>query len=361
MPAASHRLLTVALTVLAILAAPACSSRPECAGDLTYALTGETTGCPACEAEIGYDPGLDEAPSERPARVLFLDQNRGWLILDVDSEAPAESLWPLLADRCEWASTSADMGISLDGAWLVFESERAICGDEPCVARARADDLSTVEALNTDTGYVRYTHGVAIDPSGEIVAIGGSTDSGATSQISLVHRWCSDWCTPEVISLDSPWPFNAFPHLSADGSQVAYACGPQEYGANEVCVQETDSAAPVLTVTLGDVVYEGAAATILGRPVFTPAGDWIFAADAGDETRIWRILAGGSTPEPIRPAYGNDAMPCTLSDSRVVSRWYGDGVLDEGLKIMDLDGDSAWTRDPGVDPSDIVAVHCGGG
>ncbi len=339
-------MVLIAAAVVLTSLGPACS-RDECVGDLTYALTGETSGCPGCEAETPYEPTLDDDPEERPARVLFADQSRGWLVMDLDSEESPRSLWPLLSDRCEGADLDGDVGISLNAAWLVFQSP--------------ADDVDTVEVLNTDTGYVRWTLGLAIDNSGEIVAFGASVDSGDTAQISIVRRGCSDWCAPEVISVGSPWPFNAYPHLTTDGNWVAYSCGPQEYGANEVCVQEVDATAEIHRSTLGEVVYEGDVATILGRPVFNPAGDWIFAADAGDDQRIWRLLDGDGEPFPIRPAYGNDSLPCTLGDGRVVSRWYGDGVLDEGIKVMDIDGDGAWVRDPGVDPSDIVALHCGGG
>jgi hypothetical protein len=187
-------------------------------------------------------------------------------------------------------------------------------------------------------------------------------DDGGPHQIDLwaIRRQGSGWSAPQLLTGASPYAYQTYPSLSADGARVLFDCANEPYGAagTAICGVGADGAGFHVVISPADAP-PGVPATggALTHARYQADGGFVFAADWGGES-VWRLAPGATVPEHVGAGFNNDNTPCVLPDGRIASLWLdrpgGAGIHE--LKVMTPDGASYAMIVTGID---IEEISCG--
>ena len=261
-------------------------------------------------------------------------------------------------------SDDSELNISPDGQWLLLYSDRfdANCSGWPCLSLVHAD-LSAGEAVTVNGSPLHGEGFAAVASGGKLIVYSDSGGSSAhVRDLWATRRRTTGWTAPLLLTASSPYRYNEWPAVAADGSKLLFSCGDTPYGENGMAICEVNSDGSGFHVLLKPEQGPGGkASNQLRSPDYAPDGSIVFEADWGDNERIWRWRPGTGSPHLIAAQFGNDNSPCVLPDGRVVSLWLNRPANTNGvheLKIMAADGSSYTMALTNVDVAD-VGLGCG--
>ncbi len=248
-----------------------------------------------------------------------------------------------------------------DSQWLIIESTRfdPQCDPWACLAVVDAD-VQTASVLKV-AGQALHTEGLATIASGGNMVVFAGNGATHARDLMVTSRDGDGWSPPVNLTEASPYSFNDYPSISADGNRVVFDCGDQPYGADgtAICEVGTDGSGFRVVWTADDAPpgYTAGASNALHSPSYSPDGSIFFEADWSGE-QVWRIASAGP-PTLVGADYANDNSPCVLPNGCVVSLWLGrPGGNGHELKIMQPDGSDHTMLQQDVDVSDF-ALSCG--
>lgn len=305
-------------------------------------------------------PDTSEGGPAATGEVVYSTYDGRLFRVAAEQGATPEDLGPALDALSPAPEPDDAVNISPDGAELLLTTQRfdPDCAGWACLAVVPAD-LSSGEAIKAN--------GSVIHPDG-FAAIAGDTvvyaDDGGPHQLDLwaTTRGKDGWSIPILLTADSPYDYQDYPSLSADGSKLLFDCSDVLYAGPGTAICEVASDGSGFRVVLTpDADPDAAAASpdqgALHRPSYAPDGGVIFEADWAAES-IWRLPAGATVPEAVDPAVNNDNAPCVLPDGRIASLWLerpGGTSLHE-LKVVTANGSSYVMLATNVD---VVDIACG--
>jgi hypothetical protein len=183
------------------------------------------------------------------------------------------------------------------------------------------------------------------------VAAGGNAVYFATSggahqdDLWVTTRGSSGWSNPVLLTRASPYKYNEFPSLSADGKHLLFDAGNQadllDGPGTTICEVDTNGQNFHLILDPAKTTGEPKNGS-LHSPSFAPDGSIVFQGNWGS-SQIYRLNPGTTTPVVINANQSHDGAPVVLPDGRVVSLWEDRVGNTQGLneiKIMAADGSS---------------------
>lgn len=252
------------------------------------------------------------------------------------------------------------VNVAPDGSFLLLDTTRFGCDDWGCLALVKAD-LSEGAAILAKDQTVHPDGSAAVGPGGNVVVYSIEAGTDHPRDLVAIRRKDGAFGAREILSADSPYPFNKQPSISHDGRKVVFDCGPEPYAGDgtAVCEVGTDGAGFRVVAAPGK---PGATEKVDGfhHPAYAPDGSIVVEADKRPlGERIWRIPASGE-PYLVGELFGNDNSPCVMPDGRVVSLWLGrrGGEGKHELKVMSPDGEDHFMVFGDVEPADVV-LGCG--
>jgi hypothetical protein len=253
---------------------------------------------------------------------------------------------------------------SPDGRWLVIQSQRFGCSDNPCLAVV-SSNLRSGRAVRGGTANVQ---GFSAVGNGGRVVVYPAQSRGNRVDLFVTRRRGRGWTTPRNVTGRSPQRVHGHPAISADSRRVLHDCGPANdpsAGVLSICESRLNGGGTRVRVrpTEGRRPPEGPFgpgslhhADYLGR-----GGGLVFESQwccKGES--IW-FKRGGRRPRNVRGASGNNVAPCGLPDGRVVSldltRPAGGGVH-ELMITRPTARKRTFVLRPGIDVNDI-GIGCG--
>lgn len=266
-----------------------------------------------------------------------------------------------LSDELDGVSSGTEYNgnISPDGDWLLLLTTRFGCEDWECLVVL---DRQLGNASVVAPGGDEPAHGetAAVSSGGDMVvyeAEGGPNDL----DLYLTKRQGGSWSTAQLLTGDSPLPYNRQPAWSADGTKIAFDCGESAYSQELTSICEVSVDGAGLRVMVGpDDDPDGATGGRVHSPDYAPDGSLIFEGE-WDREMIYRLGSGDSVPTLIGSAYGNDNTPCVLPDGRIVSFWLHAPDNPSGnheVKVMTADGSDYFMLMSGQDAHDNT-IGCG--
>ncbi len=241
--------------------------------------------------------------------------------------------------------TGPDFGplsVSWTGEWYVFNSERFDADAQGWGATVLVShDLAAYEVVRTPEGLLHVDEAVLTSDGDRLVFT--AQDGPNALDVWLTERDGNAWTTPVALTTASPFEYNEGPRLSFDDARVCFDCGDSPFadGATGICEVALDGTGfrEVLGPDDGPDPEETGA---LHAPAYTPDGAIVFESDWGGSERVWRLPAGGGSPELLRPSQTNDNSPIVLPDGAIASLWLNrpgsDGTHE--LKVMSPSGDT---------------------
>ncbi|MBI4719085.1 MAG: hypothetical protein HY763_14870 [Planctomycetes bacterium] len=271
-----------------------------------------------------------------------------------DLTAALDALAPRGAD--DWVN------ISPDGAWLVVSTERfdAECAGFACLAVVPSD-LSAFESVRA-AGQVVHTEGFGAIAGGGNLIVFPSQEGPNQVDLWAMARTADGWGVAQLITGDSPHPYNTQPAISDDGSRVVFDCSPVPFSqeGTSLCEVGVDGAGYRVVLAPGDPPPGLAAGGALHHADYAPDGSIVFEASWNGE-RLWRLAPGSSVPTAIGAEFNNDNSPCVLTDGSIASLWLDrpGGTGTHELKVASPDGAEYFI----LLSQDIVdgGIGCGGG
>lgn len=260
---------------------------------------------------------------------------------------------------------SGPITVSWDGHWYVFQSERfdEQADDGWLSLTIAPSDLSSAEAIVANGDLVHGDLPAAVTSGGTAVVY---ADGGGphTRDLYVVRRQGNAWTAPQLLTAASPNVWNTTPVLSPDGQRVAFDAYDDPSGLVGTRICEVGLDGTGFHELVGPQDGPG------GNPfqychsaAYAPDGSLVFEAiggGAGNE-HIWRLPAGGGTPQVINAAINNDVSPNVLPDGRVASLWLNapGGTGNHQVKVMDADGQNVVVLTPAQTDVDDIGLGCG--
>lgn len=291
------------------------------------------------------NPLLASAPSAN-GHILFMKQNRHVYRIEAKAGAQAVDIDLLLDTVSE--GTEASATISYDGEWFALTTQRFGCTNWECLVIAPLD-LSRVEIVRTPAGQV---HAPAIvGTGGNVIAYSEPTESHG-GDIFVIHRNAARaWMTPVNVSATSPYSFNSFPVFNADGTKIAFDCGPEPYGDPRTAICEVNADGSGFHVAL-DAIQSNGQHPYYNRPSYGPDGSLYFETEYPLET-VGHLPLGATAAVDVASEYTDDNSPCVLPNGQIVSLWMGrpgngNAIVDSvhEMKVMSADGKSYFVLMP---------------
>jgi hypothetical protein len=294
--------------------------------------------------------GSSGAGAVDPAQITFTTTNASghpilWRI-EATPGAVAENLsaqLDALASQSLPGDHRGPISVASDGSFFVFRSERFDPDSQgwPGLTVAAAD-WSAVETIRVagvtvhDEGLAQATPG-----AGAVVFVAG--DGPHARDLFVVERDGATWSTPRLLTTDSPFAFNTGPVLSRDGTKLLFDAADESFPSTHVCEVGLDGAGFRVVVSKDDGPAGLSPSPAAHSGAYLPNGSIVFEAEWGGGERIWRLPAGGGTPELVQPAASNDNSPVALPDGRIASLFLG-APESPGLheiKLMNPDGSAS--------------------
>ncbi len=340
-------------------------------------------GEPAVDAEVAGAENQDEAVAEAaaagPARAVAeaveggaAAQGTGEIVFEATDEAAGtrhmyrvaatagaepedlslalDALGPSAPD--EW------VGISPDGEWLLFGTERFDpgCAGWPCLAVVPAD-LSSAEVVRVGGEPVHPANFGAVAAGGDRIVF--PADGGPHAlDLWAIAREGDGWGAPVLLTAESGFAFHDTPAIAADGSRVLFNCGDQPYAdeGTAICEVGADGSGFRVVLTPADAPPGTAPGGAQHHADYANDGAIVFQSRWSGA--IWRLPPDG-VPAPVTTAFEGDGAPCVLADGRIASLWLGragnEGTYE--LKVMTPDGAAYAMLVTGMPVEDI---GCGG-
>lgn len=296
------------------------------------------------------------AGSPGPGHVTYLVGGALFLAEATDGATPTN-----LSDELDVISSGAEHNgnLSPDGNWLLLLTTRFGCEDWECLVVVDRQ-LGNPSIVKPGAGDVVHGETAAVASGGKVVVY--EAESGPHDLDLYVTRRQGDaWSAAQLLTGDSPLPYNRQPAWSDDGSKIAFDCGESAYSQELTSICEVAADGSGLRVVVGpDDDPDGATGGRVHSPDYAPDGSLVFEGE-WDREELYRLSPGDSVPALIGEGYDNDNTPCVLPDGRIVSFWLNAPGNVEGnheVKVMGADGAAYFMLMSGADGYDNT-LGCG--
>jgi hypothetical protein len=264
-------------------------------------------------------------------------------------------------NRLSAGTQDDNLNISPDGGWLALTTDRFGADGWSALAVVKSD-LSAGDAVRIN-GDLIHPEGISAIASGGNLVVYCDGNGPHTRDLWAVHRTSGSWSTPVLLTAASPYDFNSWPVISADGTQVLFDAGNQPDGGQGTAIAEVSTTGANFHVVVDPAHTPGLPSSGTAHsPAFAPDGSIVLEGDWGAE-QIYRLAPGARTPTLVNASFNNDNSPAALPDGRIVSLWLERDGNQNGaheIKIMNPDGSNATMLLINQDVLDI-GMGAGGG
>ena len=256
-----------------------------------------------------------------------------------------------------------NLNISPDGNWLVINTERFGIGSWAGLAVVKAD-FSSGAAVTMPGGNFAHPDGFFAVASGGNAVYFATNGGPHRDDLWVTTRGSSGWSNPVLLTKASPYAYNEFPTLSADGKHLLFDAGNQQdlQDGPGTTICEVDTTGQNFHLILDPAKTPGEPANgSLHSAAFAPDGSIVFQGNWGS-AQLYRLNPGETSPVLINPDQRQDGTPTVLPDGRVVSLWQDRVGNNQGIneiKTMAADGSSYQMLLTGKDVS-IFGIGSGG-